>query len=117
MSARAWSMFTIGDGRHNYSPENILEMYYSVAMNKCIFITGDLQEGLNPAYNRDRGPVSIFSLRVHSGASHRSRPCLLRVGRTVGRTNGTSLSHLKPDSEEIGKAGRHPSCPSSCFPS
>jgi hypothetical protein len=30
---------------------------------------------------------------------------------SVGRTNGTSLSDLKPDSEKIGKAGRHPSCP------
>ena len=58
-------MFTIGDGTYNYSPENILEMYYSVALKKSIFLTGDFQEGVNPAYNRDRGPVSIFSLRVH----------------------------------------------------
>lgn len=57
--------FIIGDGALNYSLEKILEMYYCVAVNKSIFITGDFQEALNPAYNRDRGPVSIFSLRVH----------------------------------------------------
>jgi hypothetical protein len=34
---------------------------------------------------------------------------------SVYRPNGTSLSNLKPDSEEIGKAGRHPSCPFSRF--
>jgi hypothetical protein len=28
-------------------------------------LTFDFQEVVNPAYNRDRGPVSVYSLRVH----------------------------------------------------
>ncbi len=28
-------------------------------------LTGDYQYVMNPAYNADRGPVSIFSLRLH----------------------------------------------------
>ena len=29
-------------------------------------ITADYQFVVNPAYNRDRGPVSVFGLRVHT---------------------------------------------------
>jgi high affinity Mn2+ porin len=57
--------FIIGDGALNYGHEQILETYYCASVSKNIFITGDFQEALNPAYNRDRGPVSIFTLRVH----------------------------------------------------
>jgi hypothetical protein len=30
-----------------------------------IFVSFDFQDVNHPAYNRDRGPVSIYSLRVH----------------------------------------------------
>jgi high affinity Mn2+ porin len=29
-------------------------------------VTADYQFVVNPAYNRDRGPVSIFGLRLHA---------------------------------------------------
>jgi high affinity Mn2+ porin len=56
--------FIIGDGALNYSPEIVLETYYSAKL-KWIYFTVDYQYVTNPAYNRDRGPVSIFGLRVH----------------------------------------------------
>ena len=55
----------IGDGRLNYRKERILEAYYAVALNKHLTFTADYQLIVNPAYNADRGPVSIFSGRLH----------------------------------------------------
>jgi high affinity Mn2+ porin len=57
--------FIIGDGALNYAPEQILEAFYNLQVVKGIFVTTDFQEVINPAYNADRGPVSIVSLRVH----------------------------------------------------
>jgi high affinity Mn2+ porin len=57
--------FLLGDGKLNYGLEEILETYYSFAVTKNIFVTADFQEIANPAYNRDRGPVSVGTLRVH----------------------------------------------------
>lgn len=57
--------FIIGDGKLNYGSENILETYYSVKIYKGIFASLDYQFVDNPAYNRDRGPVSIFGIRLH----------------------------------------------------
>jgi high affinity Mn2+ porin len=55
----------IGDGRLNYRRERILETYYAFALNKELTLTADYQLITNPAYNADRGPVSIFSGRLH----------------------------------------------------
>jgi high affinity Mn2+ porin len=55
----------IGDGRLNYRPEQILETYYALAIDKNFTFTADYQLIANPAYNADRGPVSIFSGRLH----------------------------------------------------
>ncbi|WP_250637115.1 carbohydrate porin [Collimonas arenae] len=56
----------IGDGRLNYQPERILEAYYNFSLRKGISLTADLQRICNPAYNADRGPVLIGSLRLHA---------------------------------------------------
>jgi high affinity Mn2+ porin len=56
--------FILGDGALNYSPEIVLETYYEAKI-KWIYFTVDYQYVTNPAMNRDRGPVSIFGLRVH----------------------------------------------------
>jgi high affinity Mn2+ porin len=55
----------IGDGQLNYRPEQILETYYAYSLNKNLTLTADYQLFVNPAYNADRGPVSVFSGRLH----------------------------------------------------
>ena len=57
--------FIIGDGKLNYGSEQILESYYTVQFSKTIGVSLDFQYINNPAYNRDRGPASILSLRSH----------------------------------------------------
>jgi high affinity Mn2+ porin len=56
----------IGDGALNYRQEKILETYYAYALNKQWTLTADYQYVQDPAYNADRGPVSIFSGRIHA---------------------------------------------------
>ena len=63
--AAGGSGFMLGDGALNYAPEEIIEAYYSVQARKDLAVTGDFQLVTNPGYNRDRGPVEIFSLRLH----------------------------------------------------
>jgi len=56
----------VGDGQLVHSsPEYILETYYSLAAFKFAKLSLDYQFVSHPAYNRDRGPVSIVGLRVH----------------------------------------------------
>ncbi|WFU82473.1 carbohydrate porin [Bradyrhizobium sp. CIAT3101] len=56
----------IGDGQLNYSPERILEAYYAWKLNTWTTLTFDYQFVANPAYNADRGSVSVFSGRLHA---------------------------------------------------
>ncbi|MET3134371.1 high affinity Mn2+ porin [Oxalobacteraceae bacterium GrIS 1.11] len=56
----------IGDGRLNYRPEAIVEAYYSAAVGAHAWLTFDAQRISNPAYNADRGPVRVASLRLHA---------------------------------------------------
>jgi high affinity Mn2+ porin len=57
--------FELGDGKLNYSAEQLTELYYSMELIKNLYISGTYQFILNPGYNKDRGPVHVFSLRVH----------------------------------------------------
>ena len=56
----------VGDGQLNYRPERILEAYYAYSVNKWATFTFDYQFIDNPGYNADRGPVSVFSGRLHA---------------------------------------------------
>lgn len=56
----------IGDGKLNYRPEKILETYYAYSVSKATTLSLNYQFVANPAYNADRGPVSIVSGRIHS---------------------------------------------------
>jgi high affinity Mn2+ porin len=56
----------VGDGSLNYATEDIAEIYYSASLTKWLGVTADYQFVANPAYNRDRGPVSILGLRLHA---------------------------------------------------
>jgi len=56
----------IGDGQLPHAgPEQIFESYYSVAILKYAHFAIDYQLINHPAYNRDRGPVSVFGLKLH----------------------------------------------------
>ncbi len=58
--------FIIGDGKlPNYSPETIIEAYYQIQLDRRLNCTLDYQGVLNPAYNRDRGPVNFGGIRIH----------------------------------------------------
>jgi high affinity Mn2+ porin len=72
----------IGDGELTHAaPELIFETYYNIAVvsfpspltlvhagtgNGTLNFTVDYQLIIDPAYNVDRGPVSVFGLRAHA---------------------------------------------------
>lgn len=57
----------IGDGRlPHYGLENGIETYYSARINDWLAASADYQLVINPAYNPDRGPVSILSARLRA---------------------------------------------------
>jgi high affinity Mn2+ porin len=57
--------FLIGDGALNYGRESIWESYYNAYLCHGFFVALDVQRIWNPAYNRDRGPLWVPSLRIH----------------------------------------------------
>jgi high affinity Mn2+ porin len=56
--------FIIGDGALNYGPEIVAEIYYSLHVADYISASVIYQPIVNPAYNKDRGPVHVLSGRV-----------------------------------------------------
>jgi hypothetical protein len=59
------SGFLLDDGALRYGPEQIVEVYYSIAVFDHFTISPDLQFIRNPGYNRDRGPARFAGLRAH----------------------------------------------------
>ncbi|MDF5689551.1 carbohydrate porin [Aquirufa aurantiipilula] len=59
--------FMIGDGKLNYGLENILEAFYSFQVPHSPFtLSPDFQWVINPGYNIDRGPLTVWGLRIHT---------------------------------------------------
>ena len=57
----------IGDGQLPHpGPERIIESYYSAALWTFAHLSFDYQWISHPAYNRDRGPVSVIAVRLHA---------------------------------------------------
>lgn len=54
----------VGDGKLNYGLEQIFEVYYRVQLGRYIQVSPDFQYIWNPGYNRDRGPVQVYGLRL-----------------------------------------------------
>ena len=54
-----------GDGNLTYGVEKSLETYYDFNIGKGFHLALDYQFFADPAFNRDRGPVSVFAGRVH----------------------------------------------------
>jgi hypothetical protein len=55
----------IGDGTIRPGAETSLDLFYSVHIHPWFWLTGDYQHIANPAFNTDRGPVNVFTLRIH----------------------------------------------------
>ena len=58
--------FFLGDGALRYSPEAVLEAFYNLNLSQAFWLTLDWQRIFNPAYNADRGPATIGSIRLHT---------------------------------------------------
>ena len=57
----------VGDGKlPNPGTERIVEVYYSLPVTKSSRLTFDYQLIDNPAYNQDRGPVSVIGTRLRA---------------------------------------------------
>ena len=54
-----------GDGNLTYASEKVLETYYDFPIGKAAHFALDYQFVGDPAFNSDRGPVSIFAVRLH----------------------------------------------------
>jgi len=57
--------FILGDSALNYGLEKIFESYYTAHVWRGISVAFDYQHVTNPGYNRDRGPASVVSFRIH----------------------------------------------------
>jgi len=64
--AAGGSGFMLGDGGLHYGPELIAETYYRFQALKALSVSPDAQLVCNPGYNRSRGPVPVWGLRVHA---------------------------------------------------
>jgi high affinity Mn2+ porin len=57
----------IGDGQlPHYGCETSLETYYRAQVVDGLDLSLDYQLIVNPAYNQDRGPVSVLGVRIHA---------------------------------------------------
>ena len=57
----------IGDGQlPHYGAEQIFETWYAAKLTRTIGLALNFQRVVHPAYNRDRGPVSVFAIRLHT---------------------------------------------------
>ena len=54
----------LGDGALNYGLEQTLEIYYRIQICRFVQLSPDFQFIQNPGYNRDRGPVEVYGLRL-----------------------------------------------------
>ncbi|HKD49525.1 MAG TPA: carbohydrate porin [Candidatus Acidoferrum sp.] len=58
--------FLLGDGALRYGRENIVETYYTAHVWRGIYMSPGVQHINNPGYNRDRGPVTVPTFRLHT---------------------------------------------------
>ncbi|WP_263351233.1 carbohydrate porin [Acidicapsa acidisoli] len=55
----------VGDGAITAAAEKSLDLFYSANLGKVYWLTGDYQHITNPGFNAARGPVNVFTVRVH----------------------------------------------------
>ena len=59
------SGFLLGDGNLNYGREDILEWYYNAHLWRGLYMATGGSEIAHPGYNKDRGPVYVYTVRAH----------------------------------------------------
>ena len=57
--------FLLGDGNLSYVREDIVEAYYNLHAWRGVYYAFDTQFIEHPGYNQVRGPVTVFSVRMH----------------------------------------------------
>jgi hypothetical protein len=57
--------FLLGDGNLSYAREDIVEAYYNLHAWRGVYYAFDTQVIEHPGYNQVRGPVTVFSVRMH----------------------------------------------------
>ncbi len=58
--------FFCGDGQLTApGKERVFEAFYSMKVHTALWATLDYQRVSNPCYNTERGPVNVYSLRLH----------------------------------------------------
>lgn len=61
--AAGGSGFMVGDGRLSYGLECVLKVYYRWPPIRYVQVSPGCRFIQNPAYNRDRGPAHVLTLR------------------------------------------------------
>ncbi|HEY6912638.1 MAG TPA: carbohydrate porin, partial [Myxococcales bacterium] len=57
--------FIIGDGALRYGVEALGEIFYRAAISREVSLGVNYQPILHPGFNRDRGPIHVFTGRAH----------------------------------------------------
>ena len=55
----------VGDGTITAAPEKSLDLFYSANFHKVYWLSGDYQRIANPGFNAARGPLNVFTVRIH----------------------------------------------------
>jgi high affinity Mn2+ porin len=55
----------VGDGAITAAVERSVEVFYGANFHKNYWLTGDYQHITNPGFNEARGPVNVFTVRIH----------------------------------------------------
>lgn len=58
--------FFLGDGRLNYRPETIVEVFYAMGVARRTWLSLNAQHLRHPGYNADRGPANVLGVRFHA---------------------------------------------------
>jgi hypothetical protein len=64
--AAGGTAFQLGDGALRQAAETIVEAFYLHRVDRSVELTADVQVIWNPGMNADRGPASVFGLRLHA---------------------------------------------------
>jgi high affinity Mn2+ porin len=55
----------VGDGAITAGAEKSVDLFYGANFGKIYWLTGDYQHITNPGFNAARGPVNVFTVRIH----------------------------------------------------